>query len=279
MRLLTAKVTSNCDIALQGDDHEGSQNFVAHAVDGMLDWASSAKSNYFVKMGDVIEAIASDDKRFHIGSTKEPLPLRQANSVIKRHKKHSKKCLAWLSGNHEDCLHRVGDLGEYMAEQLNVQFAGRVCKLRIEDKHGLIAKLFLIHPERVSVTSNAKDYEQRVANMKASVKVKMVQKACDCLLMAMAHIHKLIICDPAQRLVLADDGKEITQKYLSAGVGTDKYIEPDRRWYLATGSMLKLHGLDYDGYAERAMYDPVELGYPVVEIRDRKIVNVRKELI
>lgn len=279
MRLIKAKVTGNCDIALQGDDHEGSMNFVADGVGGMLDWVMAERGRFFCKMGDVIESITTDDKRFSLMSSKDPIPLRQAKSAIARHKHAARRCLCWLSGNHEDHLHRFGDLGEFMAESLGVAFGGRVCKVELADKYGPIAKLFLIHPERVCVGSVSPDHERRNANMKYQVKNKLVNKACDCIIMAMGHVHKLIVCEPPNRLVLTDDGKEVHQKYLEVGDGRADYIEPDRRFYCATGSMMKLHGIGYDGYSERAMYDPVELGYPVVEIRDRKVVAVRKVLV
>lgn len=46
-----------------------------------------------------------------------------------------------------------------------------------------------------------------------------------------------------------------------------------------TGSFLKLFGQDVSGYGEIAGYDPVELGYVVVEVRDRQIHTVRKVTI
>jgi len=37
--------------------------------------------------------------------------------------------------------------------------------------------------------------------------------------------------------------------------------------------------LGHDGYAERAGYDPVELGFAIVEIRDRKVIAVKRMVV
>lgn len=279
MRIVNARITSDCDIALQGDDHEGARNFHEHGVEQMLDWVTAERGRYYCKMGDVIESITTDDKRFSLESSKEPIPLQQAASAIKRHNQGAKRALVWLGGNHEGNLHRFGDLSAYMAHEIGVQYGGRVCKLVLHDKHGPVCKFFLIHPSGVSISSTSPDHERRIANMKYQVKNRLVNKACDCIVMAMGHVHKLIVCDPPKRLVLRDDGKDVVSDYLEVGDSAGSYIEPDRRFYCATGSMLKLHGIGYDGYAECAMYDPIELGYPIVEIRDRKVVGVRKVLV
>lgn len=111
--------------------------------------------------------------------------------------------------------------------------------------------------------------------MELILKRHLKHKFGDCLLMSMGHTHKLLICSPNPELYLTDDGSQITQKYTRSDKA-DGYIHPDHRWYINTGSFLKLYGDGVSGYAERAGYDPVELGFIVVMVRDRKIVDVRK---
>jgi len=63
--------------------------------------------------------------------------------------------------------------------------------------------------------------------------------------------------------------------------GKDSFIHPDLRWYVNTGSFYKLYadGKNVSGYAERAGYDPNELGYVVVRVKDGIINDVERVVI
>jgi len=91
--------------------------------------------------------------------------------------------------------------------------------------------------------------------------------------MCKGHTHKLIICDPERELYLADDGHDIVHHYRGAGQAQE-YIHPDHRYYVNTGSFLKMFEIGHSGYAEIAEYDPVELGFAVAKIRDRQLIGV-----
>ena len=279
MRLLKATIPSNCDIALHGDTHFGSANCADDSVDEMLAWVMEKPNRRFVHMGDAIEAITTDDKRYQHRDDDTPIPLLQCKSVVSRYRAARKRGLVWLLGNHEFTLHRFGNLAEHMANELGIPYGQWTTKLDLHDKHGRIGKIFLAHGVGHVLNSNAKDYEQRVANMKASVKMRLVHKAADCIVMGFGHTHKLLVVDPAQRLILTDDGEQLHHKYLGAGDGAADYIEPDRRWYVNTGSFLRTYALDDSSYAERAGYDPIELGFAIVKIRNRKVVGVEKVVV
>lgn len=281
MRLLRAVVPGSYELALIGDTHEGSAGCAGNLVDETLDWVMSARNRFWCHMGDPIEAITIDDKRF-VPTKKGPsLPLQEARAARKRYLPAAKRCLAFLSGNHDGMLAKFGALTEQTIcgpgdgdDKPIMPFGGRICKLALCDKRGLQWKLFMWHPSRVSVTSTAKDYQQSIANKKARVKMLMERSASDCIVMAMGHIHQLIVVDPAPRLELSDDGEHIRQSYLSAGDGMATYIERDRRWYCATGSYLRSQMLGEDSYAEIAGYPPSELGHVRIRVEDRKVVSV-----
>jgi hypothetical protein len=138
--------------------------------------------------------------------------------------------------------------------------------------------MFLTHGYG-SINSSADDGVRRKANMRLSLKRKLKDKAGDCILMGMAHTHKLIVSKPEETLYLTDNGKQIKQNY-TASKHTDGYIHPDHRWYVNTGSFYRLYGKDgISGYAERAGYDPVELGYILIKVRNREIIAVEKVLL
>jgi hypothetical protein len=279
MRLIEGLIPSNCDIALFGDTHWGNLQMSASGFYQTQEWIMAERNRRFIFMGDAIEAITTDDKRYQDDTTTDPIPLRQLSTFVDICQPIRKRGLAWLGGNHEFALQRFGDLGAEMARNLGIPYGGCAAKLLLKDNHGPIAKLFLLHPSRVTIRSNAKDVDQRLANMKASLKRLLVNKAGDCLIMAMGHTHLLMVCEPARRLILTDDGESILQNYLGPGEGAKGYIEPDRRWFANTGSYLRTMVLGHDGYAERAAYDPVELGYVTVKIRERRIVSVEPVIV
>jgi len=273
MRLLRSTVPDNCDIVLIGDEHFGAKASFTKGVDKVLSWTTKKDDRFFVHMGDAIEARMVDHKYFDIdtisdGQTK---PMLQAESVIERYKGTESRCLAWLYGNHEHSLHRYGNLTMYICNQLGIPdtYGGAEAKLRLDNTDGKqICKMYLYHPYKFVMNSNAKDEEQRQANMKARLKWFLQRKAADCLVMACGHSHKLFVVEPVRSLLMTDDGKDIQQEYLRQGAGDAKYIEPNRRWYASTGTFLRTTILDADTYSSQAGYDPVELGYVLVKIRD-----------
>ena len=265
---------SSHNFALTGDDHDGSLLCHHDGLNQQVDWASK-KGNYLGKMGDAIEAIMTDDKRYD-RTSQDSVPLQQADGVIERYKPVGKKIKFWLIGNHELKLHRFGDLGKYMADGIDCPYGTYTSVVEVSDKYGPMYRIFASHGFGM-IKSNAKDAEQQQGNMKAALKMKLREKRGDCVVQAMGHTHKLIIVPPSGKLYLyTDENGKTKQGYLSSGDSTAQYIDPDQRWYVNTGSFLKLYNddLDVSGYAEVKGYDPVNLGYPVIKVRDRKVVSI-----
>lgn len=277
MILYERKIPKSCEIALIGDTHEGNIMVHRRGLERFSEWMKEKNNRYFCHMGDEVEAITSDDNRYEYEKEGEPIPLRQAQAVVEQFRPIRGRGLVWLYGNHPEQLRRFGNLTrDVVCKQLGIPYGTWTCKLRLFTDSGQVCKLFLTHGFRGTLSSNAKDEEQRRANMAAALKRRLSTKASDCLVMAMGHTHKLIVVPPSHRLILSDDGDEIVQGYLGQGDGAAKYIEPDCRWYLNTGSYLRMYSIGTDGYAERAGYDPVELGHPVIRIQGGKVVDVVK---
>lgn len=279
MKLIEKAIPSNCEIMLIGDTHEGSNCCHHSGIEESLDWVMEKKNRYFIHMGDEIEAICSDDKRYQFEAGENPIPLRQAFSVVEQFERAKRRGIVWLYGNHPECLRRFGNLTrDVVCRELGIEYGTWSCKVKLTCGGKQVFKMFLAHGFRGSLNSNAKDEEQRKANLMAGLKRKLYAKASDCLVMAMGHTHKLIVVPPSERLLMVDDGERIKQTYLSQGDGAASYIEPDCRWYVNTGSYLKMYDLETDSYAERAGYDPVELGHAVVTIRNGLLEKIEKVL-
>jgi hypothetical protein len=177
-----------------------------------------------------------------------------------------------MAGNHEMKLHRIGDFAEYICKGLNIPKGGYTTRITLTNDGKKLFTLFAWHgPARGMISSNAKDYEQRQANLKAALKMRMKYKQGDCAVMLMGHVHKLISVPPTYQLYLREGSNGLVQDYLG-GQQTGKWIDPDLRWYGCTGAFLKLYADGVTGYAEIGGYDPVELGYLLLKIQGGKIV-------
>lgn len=275
MQLLTKNLPNNHNIFHFGDLHDGSVLSSKHGWNKLCDVMNSeydgCKNNYGVDGGDMIEAIMVDDKRFSPEKLTEPLPLAEMKTAIELRKPIKDKLLAILMGNHERTLWRFGDITEQVCKELGVDYGTYTCKLTIKDKDDkLMYKIYDTHGFR-GITSTADDPKRRRVTMQLILKRQLKFKAGDCAVMIKHHTHKLLVCKPESELYLVDDGSKIKQAY--TGWGQDEpYIHPDARWYGNAGSFLKLHGKGISGYAEIMEYDPVELGFLVLKVRDKKIV-------
>ena len=266
------------DIILGGDQHMGNENSYDEGVELMYDYVLQKKNRFIVLMGDRIEAIAVGDKRYDAANKKD-VPLQQAKNAIKQDKRIAKRCLGQLMGNHEKKLWYIGNLSRFMCEQNNIPYTTYTSVFDIHGKHGSMYKMFLWHGNG-SMYSNAKDYQQRIDNYKNTLKNKLKYKAGDCLLMGMAHTHKLLSVEPIQQLYLTYETGMPKQHYLKHDPTSKGFMHFDTRWYVNTGSFLKLYGNgDEPSYAEEKGYDPIELGFIVVHIVDEKISSVERIIV
>lgn len=273
-------IPKNCEIALHGDTHYGDILCYKKGVVRFRNWLlEKPESRFFYHMGDAIEGIMVTDKRFDVRTNKEPVPMDQANHVIAFYKSVGKQCILWHKGNHEDTLKRFGNLASYMASGIGAKYGtwSGITQFTVKGKQ--VFKVYTSHGFRGTIKSNAKDPEQQQANMAAAMKRRLSKKFGDCLVMAVGHTHLLMVVPPVQRLFLTSDSEQIHHGYLGAAEGTERYIDPHSRWYVNTGSFMKMYEIGYDGYAERAGYDPVELGYAVMQVRDGRLVNIEKVVI
>jgi len=251
----------------------------------------SHKKNFAIDHGDIIEAITVDDPRFSVFDTREACILSQMEMAKKELWPIRKKLLAVLDGNHPFKLHKFGPLTHYVCKQLGVSFGTDQTILTFRHKGKLQFKHFAAHGKG-SIGSIADDIERRKLNWRLALKRKLREMAGDCFLGSMGHTHKVIISPPSEVLYLTNNGKKINQHH-GTPISTSEYIHPDYRWYVNTGGFLKVYGdvLTEDddvpleqsklgsGYAERAMYPPLQLGFCVGLIRNSQLVDVIPEYV
>jgi hypothetical protein len=279
MKRIEYEIPMDCEIVALGDTHLGSTLCHRKGIQRAIDYIAGKRNVFWVHMGDWVEAIATDDKRYENDTTQQPIPLKQADEAIAMFKPIAKKGICGLIGNHELKLHRYGNFGEYICKGVGIEYGTYTSRVIFKNKGKDVFKGFFWHgPMRGSITSNAKDWEQRQANMRAAVKMKMKYLFGDCAVMLMGHIHKLFVVEPTKQLFLRDGKDGPKQGYLT-GKQTGDFIDADHRFYGATGSFMKLYEDGVSGYAEAAGYPPTELGFLKVIVKGGIIQAVEPVII
>ena len=296
MRIITKRLPVDHNLFLFGDDHEGTILRYDKGWNKFIDMLHSpwgglpANHNFAIDHGDFMEAIMIDDPRYDIATVKDPIPMVQLENAVKNRAMIRDRLLFILEGNHPLKLWKFGALTEILCDRLKVPYGTWSAKLVVQDRKGrLMYKSYHTHG-RKQITSTADDPKRRETNKQLILKRHLKFKAGDCALLAKGHTHKLLVCKPESELYMTDDGKQVQQNYTLENFRHDApFIHPDHRWYVNTGSFLRLFadpierpGLPtkyVSGYGEIAEYDPIELGFAVAEIRDRKIVDVKKVVL
>jgi hypothetical protein len=277
LKLLTKVLPDNHNLFFFGDKHDGSILSSDSGWNQLIEMMHSdyegSRNNFGAEGGDDMESILVDDKRFSPDKLTQKQPLAQLDICVEKRQAIKDLLLYKLLGNHEYKLWKFGNLTETMCQRLGVEYATYSAKTTIMNTSGeIMYKVYDTHGSK-SITSTADDPIRKQANMELILKRHLKNKAGDCAVMIKHHAHKLIVSKPQKTLYLTDDGHKIKQNYTGWGQA-ETYIHPDARWYGCAGSFLRLFGDGISGYAELAEYDPVELGFLILKVRDRKIVSL-----
>lgn len=283
------KVSSDFNLFLFGDIHSGTRSSHKKGVAKLIDMVrlpyNGVLNNYAVDHGDMAETVTRMHKHFdpdfHYLSVRE-----QEDECVKIRKPLGKHLLSVLDGNHTfrmaDTYGRAGGFARKVAERLGVNYGSFTTKIEFYNEEGeLMFKTFHAHGSG-SINSVADDSIRRWSNMKISLKRKLNRKAGDCILMCMGHTHKVLTVNPQSELYLVNEGDKVIQKYThSPNFHSTGFIHPDHRYYVNTGSLYKLYSDNpfAASYAERAFYDPLELGFVVMRVRDGVPVGLDRVIV
>lgn len=246
-----------------------------------VDYVASEPRRYFIHLGDWIEAIMTDDKRYNAppdGSKEkeQSVPMKQAKDAVELFKPIKKRIIAGLIGNHERKLSRFGNLVEtVICADLGISYGTETCRIILENKGRPLFNMSAMHGNKI-FNSAAKDYEQRQANKKAALKLYLQEQMGDCAIQLCGHAHWIGIVPPANRLYFVDSPTGVSQQYLKGSTDIG-YIQPDQRWFACCGSARKSRLDGYDDYAQN--YQPVELGFVKIIVDNGEIINLEPFLI
>jgi len=285
MELITVTVPLNFNLFFIGDVHLGSK---LCNEGGFIDALQMTKKkykgcscNHIIGMGDYCDSIDVTDKRFDTQTVKDGLirPDRQYEYCNKLIKPFKDKFDVLNDGNHDWSLSKYHEyVKRDLCKDLGIPFGTYTSIISYKLKSGkLLFKVFVTHG-RKSINSAADDVVRRESNMILALKRHLKNKVGDCVIMAKGHTHKLLISEPKETLYMVSDEDGLHQNYRLIPQNS-AYIPPDHRMYINTGSFLKAYERGVSGYAERAEYDPMELGFPAVTIRNGIIKEGYKEIV
>jgi hypothetical protein len=255
MKHFTIYVPWDFNTFLGGDDHLGTELRYAEGFQIMLDMLNKEYEG------------VKNNRLFHMG---DPLDILDGNHANRRN------MVAFGNSTEEICRQSEIKFGSYSAVITFKHKAKKAGNGIVIGKDITLFKYFLHHGSG-SVRSIVKPHKRAKANREIAVRNILENKAADCILMAMGHTHQLEVYQPDQFLYVHSDEDRIRQGWTSdrGWYGRREFIPGDFRYYVNTGSWVKLYGKDV-GYAERAGYNPIPLGFTVAKVRGGKIENVDK---
>lgn len=265
-----------CDLPLTSEIIAGSCTHIGtvmchyRGIEKVVQYVSEKRNRFFIHLGDVIEAITHDDKRYVPPPTghkeSDSTPLKQAVDAIEIFRPIKKQIITILRGNHERKLINYGDVVNHIiCKQLGVPFGTECARIIINSGGKHLFNIYALHGNKL-FKSNAKDLEQRDANKKASMKLYLKYQMGDCAIMLCGHAHWVGIVPPSKQLYFVDAPDGVQQAYLQGReYDSSGYIDPDRRWYACCGSARKSRMDGHDDYAQ--FYEPNELGFVKIIIR------------
>lgn len=271
------------EVVLFGDTHYGSTNTHHKLIKKMIRDIKDG-NKLALNLGDNIEAITPSDKRFSSTTIDKTAMTTgdQRDKWIKDFMPIKDNIKAIGIGNHEHKIINTINIGKEISDAFGCAFGGLMYTAHFYYKKKLLFKFLIVHGSGTMVRG-AKDPIQREGNQKAWLKMKLDRTGIsDCIVMAMGHTHQLIRQKPTvdDEILLSSCEKELHQHTRPTQKQNLSFIAPDRRWYVNTGSFLKLYsdpGSLVFGYAEARMLPPTRLGWAEVQVRDGEVVDVIKK--
>jgi len=242
-----------------GDIHAGSINCAEDEIKTKVQEIKERKNAYWVGMGDYADCITEKDYRFEI---KGLAPWVSPDNIVESQRAFLKKlfqpiapkCLAFLTGNHEELIHREhsNDITRNLCGDLNLPYGGYHSFLVLHFARGNTGsrreyKLHLWHGAGSAQTEGARLMRlvRLVNDIEASIYL-------------MGHLHAMTNYTPDR--LKCEKGKVKSTQLIAQMTGSwlKAYMQPEK------GQTLN------PTYIEKKGYKPSRIGCPIIHINPDK---------
>ncbi len=246
--------TDKIDIYPLGDVHAGSIHCNEKAIKSKIQEIKDNPKAYWIGMGDMVDAITKNDKRFDIGGLAkwvEPDNIieSQRRFIVDLFKPIAPRCLGYLTGNHEEVIHSSADndISRNICKDLNVPYAGYSCFINLHFRRNAGAgRLFTIHAWHGSGAAQQEGARiMRLMRLVNDVRADIY---------LMGHLHAITKYNPDQ--LVCTQGRIKSRKLIAVMTGSwlTTYTQPHEDEHLNSS------------YGEQKGYKPSRLGCPVIHI-------------
>lgn len=230
------------DVWFMGDMHLGHEGFNLKEFKRYVEWVKSADNRYIIGMGDYIECATRSGAPGKALLSQSISITGQVEVFVKLLEPVKDRIICLLAGNHEERIAKEGFdiVAQAIAPRLNTVYLGyeHWVKLKGLKRH---YNLYIHHGPSTTATSSMFHIEKL---LKAGFGVAD--------LIAMGHNHRLFVNKYNTPMVVGDTVRKHTC------------------WALRTGGFL-----DYPSYARKKLYEPADIGSPIVRFYfDKKGIAV-----
>lgn len=251
-----------------GDIHAGSLHCAENDIKRKVEEIRQSRNTFWIGMGDYMDSILKNDKRFDIGGLapwvkKDNILECQKEWTVDLFKPIANKCLAFLTGNHEETIHKNNqeDAIRNVIKHLKVPYGGYHCfiALSFERRTGEQntrgnTSLYIIHAWHGSGAAQTEG--ARVMRL-----MRLVNDF-EADIYLMGHLHCISTYTP-DRLIVRN-GRIKSTNLIAATTGS----------WLKTYTQPKNEDLN-PSYGEEKGYKPSRIGCPVIHIHpDKNIISV-----
>ena len=282
MELIKRELPKDYRLLVVSDLHVGSQLFKEHLFkSNVIQFMLDNPDTYCVLNGDLIEGITQGDRRFNRKAIDKRFdsPQEEAEHVIGLLEPIKGRILGCCLGNHEITNTDTFDAVRMITRALDIPYGGWLYKL-IVTNNGKIAHKYLMCHGKWLFKSKAKDYEQKMGNIRAAMKDILLSLGHDdCIVSSCSHAHLILIVEPNidKHISLTDNGNKIKQQKKTEVKQNASYIDPNGRYFVCSGAYrghLADPGSGAIDYAE--LFPPSALGHAMVIVKDGEVVKVEE---
>jgi len=242
------------------DSHIGNKAFHKEGTSIFID---KAMKYPWIHLGDIIESITPDDRRFSAESHDATL-MAQAEYSAELFGKAHKTCWGLMMGNHEWRVStKVGDLTNHIVRNINEKHKSNVPYLTMMAFIDIICpagkcRSFFTHGG-ATINYRAGEPERKSTNKK--IRLKDLFSEWDADLYGMGHGHTGIV-KPAIMV------EKTTTRY-NDNIPKRRPVPVSNQWYFMCPAMFKAHDIESDmaSYAEAYGYGATALGWIEIDIR------------